>query len=250
MKISIITATRNSSSSLQSCINSVHSQTYPNKEYIIVDGKSSDNTLHIIRENSDKINTWISEKDNGIYDAINKGIQKASGDVIGLLHSDDTFANENVLAQVAEALEKYNIDSVYGDLVYVTGNGNPFRIWISGPCTEAKILDGWMPPHPTLFVKKEVFNKCGLYRTDMKISADYEMVLRLFYKHKITTHYLPLTTYYMTTGGASNKSLENIITKSKEDYRAIKIHELPSPVRTLLMKNLRKLPQFFRKVKN
>jgi glycosyltransferase len=111
--------------------------------------------------------------------------------------------------------------------------------------TDHLLQNGWMPPHPTLFVRKEIFDKYGLYRTDMKIAADYEMVLRLFWKHKITSHYLPITTYCMTIGGASNKSLRNILTKSSEDYRSMKLHSLPFPSKTLLLKNFRKLPQFF-----
>ena len=289
----------------------------------------------------------ISEADNGIYDAINKGIKLATGDVIGLLHSDDFYADEFVLERVAEAFQdksikekeksfnqdkrlkekdesfiqdkrlkdkeksipssripagvrdlkispsgrndneppatdhqKPTIDAVYSDLVYVRSKKREarsenedlksidhsalniehsvLRNWKthsshfdSAQCDTRRmtklILKGWMPPHPTLFVRKEIFDKYGLYRTDMKIAADYEMILRLFYKHKITTNYLPLTTYCMTIGGASNKSLKNIFIKSSEDYRALKLHGIPFVVKTLLMKNLRKLPQFFLK---
>ena len=245
MKISIITATYNSAQNLSRCIDSVYQQTYPNKEYIIIDGKSTDNTLEIINKNKNKISDWITEKDNGIYEAINKGIKLATGDVIGLLHSDDVFADATVLTKVAEGLSDYNIDCIYGDLKYVTNSGKTIRMWKSGPGTDAKILDGWMPPHPTLFVRKEVFEKYGLYRTDMKIAADYEMVLRLFYKNRIITHYLPFTTYLMTIGGTSNKSFKNIINKSKEDYRSMKMHKIPFPLYTLITKNFRKLTQFF-----
>jgi glycosyltransferase len=152
-----------------------------------------------------------------------------------------------VLTQVAEAFEETGPDSIYTDLVYINGSGKIIRDWKSGSFTPKKILNGWMPPHPTLFIKKEIFEKYGLYRTDMKISADYEMVLRLFYRYKITVHYLPLTTYSMTIGGASNKSLRNIFVKSSEDYRAMKLHSIPFPVKTLVFKNLSKIPQFFNK---
>ncbi len=222
---------------------------------------------------------YISEADTGIYDAINKGIKLATGDVIGLLHSDDFFKDEFVLEKVAEAFTQSakrqalsEVDAVYSDLVYVTSEGSVVRNWKaqkkqftaethpshfdspdrSGQAAQYDALritkwikNGWMPPHPTLFVRKEIFEKYGLYRTDMKIAADYEMILRLFWKQKITAHYLPITTCCMTIGGASNKSLKNIITKSSEDYRAMKIHSLPFPFYTLLCKNLRKLPQFF-----
>ena len=231
---------------------------------------------------------FVSEKDNGIYDAINKGIRLATGDVIGLLHSDDFYADEFVLERYAEVFlgedksvtslhrnDKGMVEAVYSDLVYVKDKAksdtDPYtlslipstlyptpsstiRYWKAQKSqftTEAQkhreILNGWMPPHPTLFLRKEVFEKYGLYRTDMKIAADYEMILRLFYEYKITSHYLPVTTYCMTIGGASNKSLKNILRKSSEDYQAMKLHGLPFPIKTLLLKNLLKLPQFFRR---
>lgn len=225
----------------------------------------------------------ISEKDKGIYDAIDKGIKLATGDVIGLLHSDDFYADEFVLERYAEAFEQSAVSkatrpfgsaqgdfvkAVDSDLVYVKNKakGNtilstlypiPYttvRYWkaqkkqyTTKTQSHKEILNGWMPPHPTLLVRKEVFERYGLYRTDMKIAADYEMILRLFYKHKITSCYLPITTYCMTIGGASNKSFKNILRKSFEDYQAMKIHRLPFPIKTLLLKNFIKLPQFFRK---
>jgi glycosyltransferase len=243
----------------------------------------------------------ISEKDNGIYDAINKGIKLATGDVIGLLHSDDFYADEFVLEKYAEAFSHRakrqaqsvrnkggtpidspdrseqaaqgdEVEAVYSDLVYVREKSknehidnlafkienSVIRTWKTHPshfdyaqCDTLRmtkwIKNGWMPPHPTLFVRREVFENYGLYRTDMKIAADYEMILRLFYKYKITSHYLPITTYCMTIGGASNKSLRNIFIKSSEDYRAMKMQGIAFPMKTLFMKNVRKLPQFFRK---
>lgn len=244
----------------------------------------------------------ISEKDNGIYDAINKGIKLATGDVIGLLHSDDFYTDEFVLEKYAEAFSHRakrqaqsvrdkggtpidsppdrseqaaqgdEVEAVYSDLVYVREKSknehidnlafkienSVIRTWKTHPshfdyaqCDTLRmtkwIKNGWMPPHPTLFVRREVFENYGLYRTDMKIAADYEMILRLFYKHKITSHYLPITTYCMTIGGASNKSLRNIFIKSSEDYRAMKMQGIAFPMKTLFMKNVRKLPQFFRK---
>lgn len=244
----------------------------------------------------------IIEKDNGIYDAINKGIKLATGDVIGLLHSDDFYADEFVLEKYGEAFSHRakrqaqsvrdkggtpidsppdrseqaaqgdEVEAVYSDLVYVREKSknehidnlafkienSVIRTWKTHPshfdyaqCDTLRmtkwIKNGWMPPHPTLFVRREVFENYGLYRTDMKIAADYEMILRLFYKHKITSSYLPITTYCMTIGGASNKSLRNIFIKSSEDYRAMKMQGIAFPMKTLFMKNVRKLPQFFRK---
>jgi glycosyltransferase len=297
MKISIITVTKNNKEGLIRAIESVRSQTYKNVEHIIIDGGSTDGSLEAIKNLQITINNlrFVSEADSGIYDAINKGIKLAAGDVIGLLHSDDFFADENVLEKYAEAFtqsaegkaqsdsqnqppttnyQQPTIEAVYSDLVYVRSetkndkrkNDNfesiehstsdfrnyVLRYWKTQEkefTTETQrhraLKNGWMPPHPTLFIRKEIFDNYGLYRTDMKIAADYEMILRLFYKAQITTQYLPITTYCMTIGGASNKSLRNIFIKSREDYRAMKMHNLPYPFYTLLCKNLSKLPQFY-----
>jgi glycosyltransferase involved in cell wall biosynthesis len=297
MKISIITACKNNKAGLLRAIECIRSQTYKNIEHIIVDGASTDGTVEILKQvQGDRLlNTQysiltISEPDEGIYDAINKGINLATGDVIGLLHSDDVYADENVLEKYMQAFKQVSgsvpgrtkqIDAVYSDLVYVkkksgvrsqnleekivttkyyiptthysllTTNYSIIRNWKSGdPLSPQKMItwlkNGWMPPHPTLFVRKEIFDKFGLYRTDLKIAADYEMILRLFYKLKIKTHYLPLTTYLMTLGGASNKNLKNILQKSKEDFRAMSLNSIPFPLFTLFCKNIRKLPQFLR----
>jgi glycosyltransferase len=299
MKISIITVCKNNKSGLLRAIECIRSQTYNNIEHIIVDGGSKDGTAEILKQVQDDrlLNTQysiltISEADDGIYEAINKGIKLATGDVIGLLHSDDVYADENVIEKYAEAFtadsgsisgKTKQIDAVYSDLVYVRVKSNVknqrsnenqsttnhqlktthyslfttdysiIRNWKTQKkefTTESQrhraLLNGWMPPHPTLFVRKEIFDKFGLYRTDLKISADYEMILRLFYKLKIETHYLPLTTYLMTLGGASNKNLKNILQKSKEDFRAMSLNSIPFPSFTLYCKNIRKLPQFLR----
>ncbi|WP_304130850.1 glycosyltransferase family 2 protein [Ignavibacterium album] len=305
MKISIITVTLNNKSGLLRAIESVRSQTYKNVEHIIVDGGSTDGTVELMYNGEFRMYDlkFISEKDDGIYDAINKGIKLATGEVIGLLHSDDFYTDEFVLEKYAEAFMQSAtrqassdlqnqqpitnshppVYAVYSDLVYVgrkleVGGGQveenekqsndqspipytlypiPYtiiRYWKAHKTKEdfatktqrhKKLKNGWMPPHPTLFVRKEVFEKYGLYRTDMKIAADYEMILRLFWKHKITAKYLPVTTYCMTVGGASNKSLKNIFNKSKEDFKSIRLHKLPFPLYTLMMKNLQKVPQFF-----
>jgi glycosyltransferase len=312
MKISIITVTKNNKTGLLRAIECVRSQTYQNVEHIIVDGGSTDGTMEILRQ-FDKLSAGlaqddiepltthsslitVSEADSGIYDAINKGIKMATGDVIGLLHSDDLYADENVIAKYAEVFERsFNltqddnkrIDAVYSDLVYVkevkskqrTAKGEKtnyssqisdhsiIRYWkahnqkmVNGkqnprqtqddsssysPITDHLLRFGWMPPHPTLFIRKKVFDKYGLYNTDLKIAADFEMILRLFYKNKIATSYLPLTTYFMQIGGTSNKSISNIFQKSKEDYIAMKLNGISLPFITLVSKNLRKLPQFF-----
>lgn len=315
MKFSIITVTKNNKEGMFRAIECVRSQSYQNVEHIIVDGSSEDGSIEILKQVQDQAQndilrqaqgdiqpnnpyslSYISEADSGIYDAINKGITLATGDVIGLLHSDDFYADENVLAAYAEAFQqqttndkRQTIEAVYSDLVYVKSGKREersikkdssrvkefeivriekeqqtthysllttcsvIRYWKTQNkefTTESQrhraLKNGWMPPHPTLFIRKEIFDKYGLYRTDMKIAADYEMILRLLYQNKIITHYLPLTTYCMTIGGASNKSLKNIFIKSTEDYSAMKIHSLPFPIKTLMLKNLVKIPQYFK----
>ena len=290
MRISIITATKNNKAGLMRTIECVRKQTYKNVEHIIVDGVSTDGTKELMEDGKWKIDNvkFVSEPDEGIYDAINKGIKLATGDVIGLLHSDDLYADEKVLERYAEAFKQPfdyakgdilrlaqddRIDAVYSDLLYVkfrrelgreklvdselnttdnqlpTTNYSILRNWKSGdPSTPLKMTQwlskGWMPPHPTLFVRKEVFEKYGFYRTDLSIASDYEMILRLLYKNKITVHYLPHTTYVMSLGGASNKSIKNILKKSTEDFRAMKLNGMSHPLVTLISKNIRKLPQF------
>ena len=337
MKISVITVTKNNKAGLLRAIESVRKQTYRNIEHIIVDGGSTDGSGDILRSKQKEINKGpvipanevrqestadsglrrndtnskkteplttnysllaISEPDKGIYDAINKGIKLAKGDVIGLLHSDDLYADENVIKNYASAFDQpttnlptgqagnqlQTIQAVYSDLVYVRQKSDSgragmtdrstnnyqlpasystIRYWKThksvisnqssvnrkntdhySPVTDHLLKNGWMPPHPTLFIRKEIFEKYGFYNTDLRIASDYEMILRLLFKHKITSYYLPVTTYLMSIGGASNKSIGNIITKSREDYTAMKKNGIPFPLFTLLCKNFRKLPQF------
>ena len=253
MTFSIITAVKNNKESLRRAITSLRAQTFKDYEHIIVDGASADGTAELIKILADEKRNWRSQPDNGIYFALNEGLKLASGKIVCLLHSDDILAKPEVLEKVAQVFEERNIDSVYSDLMYISkvkeenikeNKGKVIRLWKSGEFKHSSLRFGWMPPHPTLFIRKEIFEKYGLYRTDMKIASDYEMILRLFYKHKITTHYLPLTTYLMSVGGTSNKSVKNILLKSKEDLLALKLHEVPHPLITLISKNFRKLPQF------
>ncbi len=346
MKISIITATKNNKAGLLRAIESVRSQTYKNVEHIIVDGGSTDGTVEILKKNSerdwqddilrqaqddilhfDKLSASsaqdynyeirvISEADSGIYDAINKGIKLATGDVIGLLHSDDFYKDEFVLERYAKVFSQRSeiephkdshyhlqttnhqtltIDAVYSDLVYVTKKSNDQKIALNlskdqkseneyidslalnteysvirtwkthkkvnsellkldidtiayySPLTINHLLNGWMPPHPTLFLRASVFNKFGLYNTNFRIAGDYEMILRLFFMNKIDAVYIPEVTYCMTLGGTSNRSLKNILKKSKEDLSALRSCNIPFPFIALLKKNFRKIPQFFQK---
>ena len=244
MKVSVITAVFNGAKTIQDCIKSVSGQIYPNIEHIIIDGGSTDGTLEVIKRYTEKRVNIVSEPDNGIYDALNKGIRQASGEVIGLLHSDDFYAHDRVIEKVADIFMKYNIDSCYGDLQYVDKN-NPdkvIRYWKSSQYRHGKFKYGWMPPHSTFFVKKEIYNKYGYFNTNFKIAADYELMLRFLEKHKISTYYTPEVFIKMRIGGTSNRNIKNLIIKSNEDYRAWKVNNLNGGFYTILLKNLCKIP--------
>jgi len=248
MKVSIITATYNSQETVLDTIDSVATQTYDNIEHIIIDGKSTDSTLLIIKENSDKISKIISESDNGIYDALNKGIKNATGDVIAFMHADDIYANNTIIEKVVKLFNEKQTDSVYGDLQYVSKNdtNKVIRFWKSEEFIFSKLKKGWMPPHPTFFVKKEIYNKFGYFDTSYRIAADYDIILRFLGKHKISTSYLPEVMIKMRVGGESNKSIENIIKKMREDVKALKKNKLGN-WHTVFMKNIIKIPQLFKK---
>lgn len=247
IKISIITAVYNNQEHLEECFASVFSQTYTNIEYIVVDGASTDGSVDIIKRNP-KISRWISEPDKGIYEALNKGIAMATGDVIGFLHSDDLFYSPDTLAHIAAVLESRNCDAVYGDLIYVSRENaeRVLRYWKSNHF-EAKLLkQGWMPPHPTLFVKQGWYKSKGVFRTDFRISADYDLILRLFSDKNFNAAYLPEVITRMRAGGASNKSLKNIYRKSKEDYIALRQNRVGG-IFALIYKNAQKVFQFVKK---
>ena len=250
MKISIITCVYNNSKTIAEAIESVLSQTHDDIEYIIIDGASTDGTIDIINQYKDKISTIVSEPDKGIYDGLNKGIQLATGDIIGFLHSDDLYQHNNVIKMTDETFDKYNVDSVYGDLTYVSkdNTSNVIRYWKSGGFTLKKLAHGWMPPHPTFFVKRKVYEEAGVFDTSFKIAADYDIILRLLGKYKISTHYIPEVLIKMRVGGESNKSLKNLFQKSLDDFRAMKNNGIGG-IGSLLIKNISKLPQFFVKKK-
>ena len=248
MKISIITITYNSASTIEETIKSVLNQTYQNIEYIIVDGGSSDETTQIIKTYQSKINQFISEKDNGLYDALNKGIDLATGDVIGILHSDDFYTNDAVIQNYVTTFKKNNSDAVYSDLFYVDklNTNKIIRKWKSGKHTPNSFLNGWMPPHPTFFVKKEIYKQLGKFNLEFKHSADYELMLRFIHKNKIKLNYLDEFTIKMRVGGQSNASLQNRIEANNEDRKAWKINGLTPKFYTSYLKPLRKLSQFFK----
>ena len=248
MKISIITSVYNNQETIAEAIDSVLSQTYPNIEYIIVDGGSTDNTVNIIKSYQDRLDTFISEPDKGIYDGLNKGINLATGDVICFLHSDDLYSDNTIIEQVAKAFINSNVDSVYGDLTYVNKNDSSkvVRFWKSGGFTLKKLQYGWMPPHPTFFVKRSSYQQYGLFDTSFKIAADYDLMLRFLGKYKISTHYIPNVLIKMRVGGESNKSLKNMIRKSTEDLQAMRNNNIGGFL-ILIIKNLSKIKQFIKK---
>jgi len=247
LKISIITVSFNSVITIRDTIESILSQDYKNIEYIIIDACSKDGTLDIIEEYKERISFFISESDNGIYDGMNKGIAAATGDIVGILNSDDFYPNSFVISNVARTFEKQACDAVYGDLVYVKffNIDKIIRYWQSGQYTVKKVKNGWMLPHPTFFVKKHLYDKYGYYNTDLKTAADYQMILKLLYKYNIKVIYIPMILVNMRMGGASNSSIMNRIRANKEDGLAWTKNQLNKPMFVRIKKPLQKIKQFF-----
>ncbi|HEY8894181.1 MAG TPA: glycosyltransferase family 2 protein [Niastella sp.] len=245
MKISIITATYNSAATVRDTLTCIASQQYPNIEHIIVDGVSKDNTLAIVGEFSHIAKT-ISEKDKGIYDAMNKGVQLATGEVIGILNSDDFYTNTEVLAKVAAAFNDPTVEAVYGDLQYVKADNTNVvtRTWKSGRFKKKNLYYGWMPPHPTFFVRRHIYEKCGLFNTTLRSAADYELMLRVLLKFNTRVQYIPEVLVKMRAGGMSNASLKNRLRANKEDAMAWKLNGLKPYFFTMWFKPLRKVLQF------
>ena len=248
MKVSIITATYNSAKSITSSLNSIFNQDYKDIECIIIDGDSKDETISIIKTYQRKnLNiTLVSEADNGIYDALNKGIKLATGDLIGFVHSDDKLASPHIISELVIAIKKTQAFGIYGDLQYVSklDTSKLIRNWKSCVFSKSLLKKGWMPPHPTLFLKKEVYQKHGNFNQNYKISADYDFMLRVLKDNTLRFVYLPKVIIKMRVGGASNKNLKNIIQKTKEDYKAITSNKIGNWV-TLFLKNYTKFKQFF-----
>lgn len=248
IRFSIITATYNSAATLPTAIESVLGQTYPHIEYIVVDGASTDGTQAIVQAYGTRIARFVSEPDGGIYPALNKGIAMATGDYVGFLHADDLLASPTIIAQMAQLATDHASDMVYGDLEYV-GKENlnqTIRYWKSTPFEASLLKKGWMPPHPTLYVKRDWYQQIGGFDETFRIAADYDFVLRLFSQPEIHADYLNEVIVKMRVGGASNKSIKNIVRKSTEDLRAMRKNQLGG-VMTLFRKNVSKLGQFFAK---
>ena len=243
--ITLITATYNSAQTVAASLDSIRAQQYPGLESLVMDGASTDGTQALIRQSfGDVVSALHSEPDAGIYDALNKGFRAAQGEVIGLLHSDDTLANPGVLKAVGQLFQDPSVDAVYGNLNYVRREAphQVVRHWRSQPFTPDLLRRGWMPPHPTLFLRRRVLAQAGEFDTRYRIAADYEHVLRVFTLPGLQARYLPEVMVNMKTGGASNRSLGNIMRKSAEDLRAIRQHGVGGWP-TLLSKNFSKLQQ-------
>lgn len=244
-KISLITVTFNAGSTISRCIESVIGQNFTNIEYIVIDGGSTDNTLEILDQYKAYINVFVSEPDKGIYDAMNKGIKLANGDVIGMLNADDFFMDSTVSGTIADIFSQQNAEIVYGDLDYISLQGKIVRKWRSGAYERNKFKYGWMPPHPTFYCKKDLFKQFGLYSLEYGTAADYELMLRFMYLHKIKAFYVPKVLVKMNIGGASNKTLNNRIKGLFFDMKAMRNNKIPIPFITLIFKPLRKIIQYF-----
>jgi len=246
MKVSIVTAVYNAQEYVEDCIRSVMSQTYQDVEYIVIDGNSTDRTLDIIRKYADKIHILRSEVDQGMYDALNKGIALATGDIIGILNSDDLFANADILVHVVQYIQSQQADAVFGNLNYVKRDdiSQITRKWVSNPFNRNDFKTGWMPAHPTLFIKKSCFDQHGGYSLDYGTAADYELMLRFLYKYKIKAVFIDKLLVNMRTGGLSNGSFRKLYFAFINDYKAIVNTGFRFPLFILFCKKIRKLTQY------
>jgi glycosyltransferase len=250
MRVSIITATYNSATTILDCMDSVLNQSYADIEYIIMDGGSEDDTVGIIEEAAKSHPNIIfkSEPDKGIYDALNKGIARATGEIIGFVHSDDFLADPCIIQDIVETFSAEQSHGVYGNLHYVAFDNTDkiIRNWVSQPYNKKLLKKGWMPAHPTLFLKKDIYDTYGLFNMSYQIAADYDFILRVFQQKHLKFSFLDKTIIKMRVGGASNGSLKNILQKTKEDLKAIKSNHVGG-FGTVLLKNITKIKQFIPK---
>jgi glycosyltransferase involved in cell wall biosynthesis len=245
LKISLITVAYNAQNTIERCINSVLGQKFNNVQYIIIDGRSTDNTTHIISRYQEKISVFISEPDSGVYDAMNKGISLADGDIIGTLNADDFLADDQVLARVAEAFSQPEINILYGDLDFIDPGEKVVRKWRSGKYRTGMFNWGWMPPHPTFYCRAALFADLGNYRLDYGSAADYELMLRFIHANKANVFYLNKIMVKMFIGGISNKNVNNRVKALLYDLKAMRNNEIMFPYITIIFKPLRKIVQFF-----
>lgn len=246
--ITVITAVYNGVASIAECLESVAKQDLSEVEQLVLDARSTDGTTELVRAKAGPHVRHVCERDRGLYDALNKGIALAKHDVIGLLHADDVYADAQVLSRVAYAFRADpTLEGVYGDLVYVSAQNpsNVVRYWRAGEYRRGMFFRGWMPPHPTLFLRRSVYDRVGGFRTDLNIAADYEFVLRALHIHGVKVAYVPEVFTRMRLGGMSNRSLENVVRKTRQDLRAWKLNgQAAWGVGAVALKNVTKLPQF------
>lgn len=246
MKVSIITVTFNSEKYLADCINSVARQNHKDIEHIIIDGKSTDRTLKIIRQNADHISYWKSETDRGMYDAINKGLEVATGDIVGILNSDDMFASADSVRSIVDCFETTDTDSVYGNLIYVDAEntGKVIRYWKGISYKRYRFRYGWMPAHPTFYIRRSLLKQYGLYENHYFTAADYEFMARYLFLHKVSSHYIDAMLVKMRSGGISNITLKSRFRANRRDFLAMRKNKIPFSFAVSILKPLIKLPQF------
>ncbi|MET3114761.1 glycosyltransferase involved in cell wall biosynthesis [Pedobacter sp. CG_S7] len=246
MKVSIITVVLNCANYISDCIDSILIQTHKNIEYIVIDGKSVDGTIAVIEKYLPSIDYFISVPDEGIYSALNKGLSVATGEIIGILNADDVLANAHVISTIVENFKNSTCDAVYGNLNYTSRNdiNQVIRRWRSKSFRRNAVKYGWMPPHPTIYIKKEVFFKHGNYSMEYGHSSDYELILRFFYKHQIVAVFVDQLFVKMRMGGVSNGSVKQLLRACSEDYRAMILNDIPIPLVAIVGKKLRKIEQF------
>jgi len=243
--ISVITAVYNNRTTVADALDSTLAQSHPRVETVVIDGASTDGTKELLQGYAKRLSVVVSEPDAGIYDALNKGLRYATGDVVGFMHSDDVFAHSDVLARIASAFVDPRVRAVYGDLVYVRQHDpkKVVRYWRAGPFSARRLRWGWMPPHPTLYVRRAVYEQVGGFDCGYRIAADYEHILRIFADPELTPFYIPEVLVRMRLGGKSNRSLSNIIRKSHEDWNALRRNRVGG-LGALVWKNLSKVGQF------
>ena len=247
MKISLLTVSFNSASTIKDTIESIRSQNYKDIEYIIVDGNSTDGTITILKSYDSFISKWISEPDKGIYDAMNKAIKMATGEVVGILNSDDFYANHQILAQVAKEFSDPSIDVVFGDLVFVDSQNlsKTVRKYSSAKWHPGKFAWGFMPAHPTVFIRRKYYDQFGLFKTDYKIAADYELLIRFLFVHQLRYKYLPITMVKMRRGGVSSRNLMSNVILNNEIIRGCRENGIRTNVVMVYLKYFRKLSELF-----
>lgn len=247
MKVTIITVTHNSATFLADCIESIIAQDYADIEHIVIDANSTDGTLDILNKYDDHIAHWVSESDNGMYDAINKGMGLATGTIIGLLNSDDKLASASVITDIVNCFKAKQVDAVYGDLVYVEQSNTDriIRYWKGISFKRSRFNYGWMPAHPTFYVRRSLIEELGGYQMHYFTAADYEFMTRYLYHFRVSAHYLPKLIVRMRTGGQSNVTLSNRIRANRRDYLAMKKNRIPFPFAVSILKPLIKLHQYY-----